>query len=95
MSPLAFVLDLFLSIFFFIVFARVLINFAEFAFRDWTPRGFVAVFCEIIFSITDPPLRLIGKFIPPIRVGGVALDLAPLILMLSIAVLRILIVAIL
>ncbi|NLC97600.1 MAG: YggT family protein [Actinomycetales bacterium] len=93
MSPLAFALDLLLSIFYFIVLARVVIGFIEFVVRDWSPRGFVAVICELVFSVTDPPMRFISKYVPPVRIGAVALDLSPLILLLGIVFLRFLVVA--
>ncbi len=95
MAPLALVLDIILSIFYFIVLARIVISFIEFLAPDWTPRGLVAVICEAVYSITDPPLRFIGKFVPPVRFGGVGLDLAPLILLLAIVFLRILVAAVL
>ena len=34
------------------------------------------VFAEIIYSITDPPLRLLRKVLKPVRVGNMMLDLA-------------------
>lgn len=95
MSSLAFVLDLILSICYFIVLARIVIGFIEFIARDWTPQGFVAVICELIYSVTDPPLKAIGKLVPPVRMGNVGLDLAPLVLLLAIVFLRILIAALL
>lgn len=95
MSPLALTLDVILSIFYFVVLARVVIGFVEIIARDWTPRGIVAVIFELIFTVTDPPLRFIGKFVPPVRVGAVALDLSPLILLLAIVFLRVLVVAVL
>jgi YggT family protein len=46
------------------------------------------VLCEIIYSITDPPLRAIRAILPPIRIGMVALDLSPLVLFVIIFILR-------
>jgi YggT family protein len=34
------------------------------------------VFAEIIYSITDPPLRLLRKVLKPVRIGNMMLDLA-------------------
>ena len=44
--------------------------------RDWQPRGPMLVFAEIIYSITDPPLRLLRKVLKPVRIGNMMLDLA-------------------
>ncbi|MDR1294761.1 MAG: YggT family protein [Bifidobacteriaceae bacterium] len=44
--------------------------------RAWRPRGALAVAVELVYTITDPPLRLARRYIPPVRMGAVSLDLA-------------------
>ena len=34
------------------------------------------VFAEVVYSITDPPLRALRKVLRPVRVGNMMLDLA-------------------
>ncbi len=72
---------LYLAIIF--VIARFIIDWVQLLARRWQPRGFVAVLCEIVFSVTDPPLRLLRRVIPPIRLGGVMLDLSAMVLLLG------------
>ncbi len=55
--------------------------------RDWTPRGFLLVVGNVIFKLTDPPLRWLRKFIPPLRFGGVALDMGFLVLFIGLQIL--------
>ena len=55
--------------------------------RDWTPRGPVLLLVEAIYTVTDPPLQLLRRVIPPLKVGGVALDLSFLVLFIIINVL--------
>jgi YggT family protein len=43
---------------------------------DWRPSGFVIVILEITYTITDPPLKFLRRFIPPLRIGRFALDLS-------------------
>jgi len=50
--------------------------------RDWRPRGLVLVVAESVYTVTDPPLRMLRRVIPPLRFGGVQLDLGYLVLML-------------
>jgi YggT family protein len=51
--------------------------------RDWRPRGPLLILLEIIYTITDPPLKLLRRIIPPLRLGQVQLDLAFLILLIA------------
>lgn len=51
--------------------------------RDWKPSGVSLVIAEGVYSVTDPPLRWLRKRIKPIRIGGVALDVAFLLVMIA------------
>ena len=42
--------------------------------RSWSPRGPLLVLLEIVYSITDPPITFVRRFVPPLRLGAVALD---------------------
>ena len=44
--------------------------------RDWRPRGPVLVVAEAVYTATDPPLKFLGRFIPVLRLGSMALDLS-------------------
>jgi YggT family protein len=44
--------------------------------RSWRPRGVVLVLAEATYTVTDPPLKLLRRFIPSVRLGNVALDLS-------------------
>jgi YggT family protein len=44
--------------------------------RDWHPRGPVLVVAEAVYTATDPPLKFLGRFIPVLRLGSMALDLS-------------------
>ena len=72
----------------FVLFARFVIDWVMVLARSWRPRGFVAVLCEGIFTVTDPPLRGVRGVIPPIRMGGAMLDLSPMILLIGLYIIR-------
>ncbi|CAI7979476.1 YggT family protein [Frankia sp. Hr75.2] len=55
---------------------------------SFRPTGPLVLLFEIVYTATDPPLRLIRRFIPPLRVGSVALDLGFLLLFIMIVVLQ-------
>lgn len=68
--------------------ARFVLDWVQMLARQWRPRGFIAVLCEGIYSVTDPPLRAVRGVIPPLRLGAVMLDLSPMILLIGIFILQ-------
>ncbi|MFB8385996.1 YggT family protein [Microbacterium sp. NPDC055910] len=42
--------------------------------REWRPKGLGLVAAEIVYTVTDPPIRLFRRLIPPLRVGAIAID---------------------
>jgi len=56
--------------------------------RSYQPKGAMLVALEVTYTLTDPPLKLIRRVIPPLRLGGVAIDLAFLVLIFLIYILR-------
>ncbi len=55
--------------------------------RDWRPRGLALVVAEGVYTVTDPPLRWLRARIKPLRIGGIALDLAFIIIMVACSIL--------
>lgn len=49
--------------------------------RDYRPSGLVLVLFEVVYTLTDPPVKGLRRLIPPIRLGAVALDLSLMILL--------------
>jgi YggT family protein len=67
--------------------ARLIISWIQAFSRDWHPTGVVLVIAEVVYTATDPPLRLLRRYIPSVRLGTVALDLSFMVLFLVIIVL--------
>lgn len=38
--------------------------------RSWTPGKAMVVVLEATYSVTDPPLKLLRRVIPPLRLGA-------------------------
>lgn len=74
-------------LFFVVLIGRLVLEWVQVFARDWRPRGAVLVVAEVVYSITDPPLRTLRKVIKPIRLGQVQLDLAFMVLALGCALL--------
>ena len=71
-----------------VLIARFVIDWVQVLARSWRPRGFVLVLCEFIYTLTDPPLRALRRVIPPLRLGAVAIDLSPMLLLIALFLLR-------
>jgi YggT family protein len=82
------VLDLILLVALLLLIARFVLDWVQMLARNWRPRGVIAVLCEGLYSVTDPPLRAVRNVIPPLRLGTVMLDLSPMILIIAIYILR-------
>jgi YggT family protein len=71
-----------------ILMVRAVLSFVPLFIRDWRPRGIVLVIAEFVYTLTDPPLRLMRKIIPPLRIGGTSWDLGFLVLFLGLSFLQ-------
>jgi YggT family protein len=87
-SPVGRTLDLLLLLFFILLIARLVLDYVQMFARSWRPTGFMLVLAEVIYTITDPPLRALRKVIPPLRLGAVSLDLSFLVLIILVQVAR-------
>jgi YggT family protein len=65
-----------LQIFLFTLIGRLILDYVRIFKPDWRPTGVVLAVAELIYTVTDPPLRYVRQFIPPLRLGAVALDLS-------------------
>jgi len=68
------VLNFLLLIYVFVLLGRLVLEWIPVFNREWRPRGFGLVLAEVVYTVTDPPIRLFRRFIPPLRVGAVAID---------------------
>ena len=80
MSPVGVALVYILTIFLVLLIARLVMDYVFMFARSYQPRGVAVVALEVLYSITDPPLKFLRRFIPPLRLGGVSLDLSFLVL---------------
>ena len=77
------VINLVLRIFLILLFARFVVDWVQVFARNWSPRGAVLVVLEVIYSATDPPIKFIRRFVPPLRLGSIMLDTSFIIVLIS------------
>lgn len=66
---------------------RLVFDWVQVFAREWRPRGIVLILAEAVYTVTDPPLRLLRRVIPPLTLGSVRLDLAFLVLFFATSIL--------
>jgi YggT family protein len=84
------IIHLILWLFLALLFVRFIVDWVQVFARSWSPTGPVLVVLEVVYSITDPPIVFVRRFVPPLRLGSVALDLSFLIVMVTVYLLLIL-----
>ena len=87
MDILQIVLRYVLTIYLVILIGRMIFGWVQVFARDWRPRGVLLVLAEVIFTVTDPPLKFLRRFIPPLRLGMVAMDLSFMVLFIVVLIL--------
>lgn len=73
-SLIAALLNFALLIYFLVLLARLVLEYIPLFNRQWRPRGVGLIAAEVVYTITDPPIKLFRRLIPPLRIGGMALD---------------------
>jgi YggT family protein len=81
------VLTYVLTIYLVLLIGRMIFGWIQVFARDWRPTGIVLVLAEAIFTVTDPPLKFLRRFIPPLRLGMVAMDLSFMVLFIVVLIL--------
>ena len=81
------ILVVFLQIFLFALLGRLILDYVRMFARNWRPSGISLYFVEAVYSITDKPMGFIRRFIPPLRIGAVSLDLSFIVLLFAIQLL--------
>lgn len=75
-----------LWVYWLVLIGRLILDWVQVFSRDWQPKGPLLLIAEGIYTVTDPPLNLLRRFIPPLRLGQVQLDLSFLVLILAIGI---------
>ncbi|MDO5508923.1 MAG: YggT family protein [Corynebacterium casei] len=67
---------------------RIIIEMIQSFSRQFNPPRWFMVIAEPLFVITDPPVKALRRIVPPMQMGGVALDLSVLVLFIILQVLQ-------
>jgi YggT family protein len=81
------ILHLILQLFLFALLARLILDYVRMFKPSWRPGGIILFVVEAIYTITDRPMNFVRRFVPPLRLGGVSLDLSFIVLFFAIQML--------
>jgi YggT family protein len=76
-----------LLVFFILLIARLVFDYVMMFARSWRPSGVAAVGLEVVYSVTDPPLKALRRIIPPLRLGNFSIDLGFMVLLFVVYIL--------
>jgi YggT family protein len=80
---LTYVLELYLVV----LIGTMILSWINMFVRPWYPPRVVKLLAETIFTLTDPPLKFLRRYIPPLRLGTVSLDLSFMVLFIVVLIL--------
>jgi YggT family protein len=76
------VLYLAVLIYLLMLLARLVLEWIRSYSREYRPSGPVLVLFEVVYTLTDPPVKGLRRLLPPVRLGAVSLDLSLMILLI-------------
>jgi YggT family protein len=87
MDILKVVLTYLLTIYLVVLIGCMILSWINMFVRPWYPPRIVKLLAEAIFSLTDPPLKFLRRYIPPLKLGTVSLDLSFMVLFIVVLIL--------
>ncbi len=69
-----------LQVFLYALLGRLIFDYVQIFSRTWRPKGPILYLVEAIYTVTDKPMKFVGRFVPPLRLGSVSLDMSFIVL---------------
>ncbi|HJG63579.1 MAG TPA: YggT family protein [Corynebacterium stationis] len=74
-----------------VLIVRIIIEMIQSFSRQFNPPRWFMVIAEPLFVITDPLVKTLRRIVPPMQMGGVALDLSVLVLFIILQLLQLIV----
>jgi len=88
MSIVGLVLYWALQLFFYAMIGRFIADLVMSMSPGWRPKGLLLPILDFAYTLTDPPLKFVRRFVPPLRLGPIALDLAWTLVLFGVIILQ-------
>ncbi len=71
LAPILSIISSLLSLYVLVLLLRVVIDLVSAFARNWRPKGLLLILANVVYALTDPPLKALRRVIPPLGIGGV------------------------
>ena len=85
-----YLIDIGIETYLLILFVRMILDWVLVLSPRWYPRGFVASLIRVIYALTEPPLRWLRRYIPPLPMGRIQLDVSFMVLYAALIIIQVL-----
>lgn len=85
------VIDWIIDAYITVLFVRMILDWVSVLAPRWYPKGVVASLINVVYQLTEPPLRWLRRYIRPIPMGPIAMDVSVIVLYTALVALRILV----
>ncbi|WP_390133325.1 YggT family protein [Bifidobacterium apicola] len=89
-SFLRYLVDILIETYLLILFVRMILDWVLVLSQRWYPRGFMASIIRVIYALTEPPLRWLRRYIPPLPMGRIQLDVSFMVLYAALIIIQVL-----
>lgn len=89
MGTFAYLISWIINIYMYVLIARIVIEMIQSFSRSFSPPKWFYVVAEPIFMLTDPPVKMLRRVIPPLPLGNIRLDISVIVLFFILSILRI------
>ena len=86
-----YLVDILIETYLLVLFVRMILDWVLVLSPRWYPRGFVASLIRVIYALTEPPLRWLRRYIPPLPMGRIQLDISFMVLYAGLIIIQVLI----
>ena len=83
------VIDWIIDAYITVLFVRMILDWVSVLAPRWYPKGVVASLINVVYQLTEPPLRWLRRYIRPIPMGPIAMDVSFIVLYAALVALRI------
>lgn len=85
------VIDWIIDAYITVLFVRMILDWVSVLAPRWYPKGVVASLINVVYQLTEPPLRWLRRYIRPIPMGPISMDVSFIVLYTALVALRILV----